>query len=82
MNKHSGKTNRDLIEMLIDQGQQLYAVVSDISRRLTSVEKRLDLLEVKVDRLIDNDNELFEWRKRYIDLSDNHEFRITKLEAI
>ena len=82
MNKHSGKTNRDLIEMLIDQGQQLYAVVSDISRRLTSVEKRLDLLEVKVDRLIDNDNELFEWRKRYIDLSDNHEFRITKLETI
>ena len=82
MNKHSGKTNRELIEMLIDQSQQLYAVVADISRRLTSIEKRLNLLEVKVDRLIDNDNELFEWRKKYIALSDNHEFRITKLETI
>lgn len=81
MSRHSGKTNRELIEMLIDQGQQLYAVVADISRRLTSVEKRLNLLDVKVDRLIDNDNELFEWRKKYIALSDNHEFRITKLEA-
>ena len=81
MNKHDTLTDRQLIELVFDSLQQLYVVVTDISRRVTSIEKRLDLLEVKVDRLIDNDNEYFEWKRKYVALTDNHEFRITKLET-
>lgn len=81
MSKHDNLSDRQLIELIFDNLQQLYVVVADLSRRVTSMEKRLTILEVKVDRLIENDNEYFEWKRKYVALTYNHEFRITKLET-
>ena len=81
MSKHDNLSDRQLIELIFDNLQQLYVVVADLSKRVTSMEKRLTILEVKVDRLIENDNEYFEWKRKYVALTDNHEFRITKLET-
>ena len=75
MNSHNGKTNRELIEMLIDQGQNIYAIVADVPRRL-------DKLEAKFDHLADSQYEMLLELKGTKKQVNNHEFRITKLEAI
>ena len=75
MSKHDNLSDRQMIELIFDQMQQLYAAVSDMANRLTS-------LELKVDFLADRQNEMFIELKSHNMRLNNHEFRITKLETI
>ena len=44
MSKHDNLSDRQLIELIFDNLQQLYVVVADLSKRVTSMEKRLTIL--------------------------------------